>query len=125
MKPFLLLILALTLTACGSGSAGEGGVLLHQQYTVQMKEDFAKVEECTQLKGEPFETLHIEVHPYDFKCQWGSGFCSGEFREPNRIDISLTMSARHEFIHKILFDNTGDSDPDHKSPLFKQCQFVQ
>ena len=122
----LTLIFALILYGCGdSVSAKPGGVLVNPEYVSRLKTDFAKVEECTKLKGETFESLHVEIFPYDFPCRWKKGnFCSGEFAEPNIIMLSQAAVFRHELIHYLLYLNLGDSDPNHESPLFKSCQFI-
>lgn len=125
MKPSTLLFLMLALSACGLASAdqpGKPGISTSPEYKAFLEAEYRELQDCTGLKGDPVDTLSIEIFPSMFPCPHNN-FCSGQFIPPNIIRLSASMVWRHEGIHYLLFKNSedGDADPEHKSHFFKDC----
>jgi hypothetical protein len=120
-----MVVLALVLSACGSG----GGPSLETR--------FEQVESCTGLSA-PVPNVRVEpvvACPTShrmcclesvsfFDCPEGRCGATGKYeRETGTIVLPKGCSAgfEHESVHHLLFHATADPDVAHRSPLFREC----
>ena len=124
-----LTVLALSglFQGCGTSSnASQGepnppGVFTDSTLIDQLEKEFDELKACTQLSKGNFEDVSVVMMPKSFPCRWYDGACSGEFVVPNTVKLGSPYVWKHETIHYLLYLNTGDSDPDHQSPLYQTC----
>ena len=126
LKDRRMLVLAIVLSACGGG----GG-------KPSFEERFAEVESCTgltapfpQIRFDPVvacPTSHrlccLESIPF-FDCPQGRCGANGKYEQDTGtvvLPIGCSIGFEHESIHHLLFETTGNADPNHTSPLFKAC----
>lgn len=77
--------------------------------------EFAEVEQCAGLAAPAPFVIIVPVHSLpDNK----AGFY---LKDPSLILIDGASIFKHEAIHYLLDKATGDSDHDHRSPLFDLC----
>ena len=104
-----------------TGELGSVGLSPGQAPTAQLKTAFEETKACTRLSKGSFEEATVVVVPARFGCRWYDGTCSGEFVPPTTIKLGSAHVWKHEVIHFLLYRNTGRSDPNHESPLFRHC----
>jgi len=135
---FLFWVLCLFISGCGSGSvppsaAASGastdtpklsGLHLDKAYTDLLEKEFKEAVECTALEGDFWELAIFLYPPPHFECVGTNNqgeSCYGEFLEPNKVLLARLSSWKHEVIHYLLYQNTGDLDPGHGNTLFEEC----
>lgn len=78
---------------------------------------------CTGYSAGEVTDLAIYLMPPKFFCEVNGGqMCDGYYTSPNTVLIGdREWVSKHEFIHYILWKNTGNADGAHASPLFQDC----
>jgi hypothetical protein len=117
-------LLMLSVSGCGEGhtaTANPSGIFVDSTTETFFKTSFDEVKICTDSKEGKFEDISIVVMPPTFPCRYYAAGCAGEYVTPNSIKVGSLNTWRHEVIHYLLNQNTGDPDPDHKSPFFQSC----
>lgn len=119
MKNLTILFLFAILTACGSAEdameAGPPGIFPPQsiEKAETLKSFYEETQECTGLKGEAFESLHIEIVS-ELPCPGDpEKNCIGKFTPPNNFHIIYDPVLVHEVIHYLLWLNEGDAHSNH------------
>lgn len=114
----------LCLSGCGEGhtaTASPSGIFVDSSTEQFLQKAFDEVKICTDAKEGKFEEISIIVMPPTFPCRYYDSGCAGEYVSPNSIKVGSLNTWRHEVIHYLLNQNTGDPDPEHKSPFFETC----
>lgn len=128
------LLFGLVLAACGADenfSSGQNpaaapeasftGVHVDTTADNWLRDQFDSVKACAGLDRGTFEDLTVVVMPPNFPCPHYPSGCGGEFVPPRTIKIGSLWIFRHEVIHYLLDQNTGNADPAHQSELFTKC----
>jgi len=111
-----------SIAGCGTNvSAGPSGVFVDNSTEKFLKQSFTEAKDCSGLEQGAFEEVSVVFMPPTFPCKHYAGGCSGEYVNPNFLKVGSLFVWKHEVIHYLLDLNTGDPDPGHKSPLFKDC----
>lgn len=124
MKTIVSLWMLVALSACGmaqSSTPSDPGIFMADDLASVMEQTYHEVEACTEMKGEGFTSLRIEIASYPIQCDQHNGKCMAYFTPPNRIQLSFLGSLNHELVHYLLYLKTGDADKEHKSKLFAFC----
>ena len=120
-----LIILASIAVSAGCGQAPISvptGIHVDQTVEEDLVRSFNETLLWTGFERGDFYELAIVVMPATFPCPHYEGKCSGEYLHPNTVKIGNYTVFRHEIIHYLLDLNTRDFDPEHLSPLFKECE---
>ena len=118
------LFMILSLSGCGvshSAEATPAGIHIDTTTEQFLQKAFDEVKECTASKEGKYEEVSVIMMPPTFPCRYYENGCSGEYVTPNSIKVGSLNSWRHEVIHYLLNQNTGDPDTNHKSPFFQSC----
>lgn len=136
---FILCLLYLFLSACGAAehfSPGPNpaaapdapppvgiyiGVYVDSTAESWLRDQFNSVKACAGFERGSFEDLTVVIMPPTFPCPYYPDGCNGEFVSPATIKMGSAYIFRHEVIHYLLYRNTGDADPEHRSDLFEKC----
>ena len=96
------------------------GIFFSQDLIDYLEDIYQEVKECTGKSGK-FRHLDIGIMPHRFSCS-DSNVASGCFISPNNILLGLTwgITPRAEFLHELLWRNTGDADKEHQE-FFDSC----
>lgn len=132
MNRFILAVLFIFFTGCGSEytrppsitAPDTSGIYVDKAYFDVFEKEFQEVVACTGLEGNFWDVAIFLMPPPRFACTGDNlkgQMCYGEFASPNKILIADAHSWKHEVIHYLLYKNTNDLDPDHKSELFDAC----
>lgn len=83
---------------------------------------FQLTKECTGYEEGDMSELAINLAAIPIPCATESGKCWGTYDTPNVISIGkISWVVRHEFVHYLLWRNTGDPDGGHTSSFFESC----
>ena len=97
------------------------GIFFSERLINQWATRFQETKTCTGfLRGE-FQSLTIWAMLPSFPCPFFDGFCGALYQPPNEIFLGHSFLDKHEFIHFLLWVNTGDDDSNHQSPFFVTC----
>ncbi|MBN4054552.1 hypothetical protein JYT87_02465 [Nitrospira defluvii] len=111
-----------SIAGCGTNvSAGPSGVFVDNTTETFLKQAFSEAKGCSGLEQGAFEDVSVVFMPPTFPCKHYAGGCSGEYMSPNFLKVGSLFVWKHEVLHYLLDLNTGDPDPGHLSPLFKDC----
>ena len=117
-------LLLLSVSGCGEGhtaTATPSGIFIDSSTEHFLQKAFDEVKVCTDAKEGKFEEISIIVMPPTFPCKYYESGCAGEYVSPNSIKVGSLNTWRHEVIHYLLNQNTGDPDPGHKRAFFETC----
>lgn len=127
MKFLYAIFLTLLLSACGLASADAPepapvGIHADSSLIAYYAERLKEVQECTGINKGSVEELSIVIVRKDLVL-FGNPKTTGLFTPPNLITLKMVNYDidKHEFIHFLLLKETGDHDPDHRSPLYEKC----
>ena len=132
MKRLILAALFMFFAGCGSEYArspsitapANSGIYVDKAYFDTFEEEFQETVACTGIEGNFWDIAIFLMPPPRFACTGDNlkgQMCYGEFAPPNKILLADVHSWKHEVIHYLLYKNTNDLDPDHKSELFDAC----
>ena len=102
-------------------SASPAGMYIDSTTENYLKTMFEETKECSELSEGTFKEISVVIMPPVFPCRYYDNGCGGEYREPNLVKLGSYYVWRHEVIHYLLYKNTGQSDANHESELFKNC----
>ena len=99
----------------------QSGIFFSERLINQWAIRFQKTKACTGFRHGEFQNLVIWAMTPSFPCSFYGGFCGGLYESPNEIFLGYSSFDKHEFIHFLLWVNTGDDDSNHQSPFFVTC----
>ena len=117
MVKLILVLMLMLLFGCGdynSDLAISSNVFVSNEYVEVMRTAYSEVQKCTDLSGDPFDSLHIELLP-------SPADDPSFYRRPNIIFTQSLIQFKFELVHYLLDFNTGDPDKAHSSPFFMSC----
>ncbi len=86
---------------------------------------WSKTKTLSGYQNGEFDDLAVYLNPPVFHCIFVNASCNGLYITPNSIVLGGEEPiACHEFVHYLLWRNTGDPDSDHKSSLFGKCPIL-
>ena len=134
MRSLSIIILCIMLLGCGKeylpNTAGStvqpavSGVHVDKAYFDTLDQEFKETTSCTGLNGDFWDVAIFLMPPPNFPCNGKNlegKMCYGEFIRPNKVLLADRYSWKHEIIHYLLYQNTGDLDPNHESEMFDNC----
>lgn len=128
-----LCLLALLLYGCGGAAAEsapqekaavdrpEPGIHIDLTAEAWLRTEFEAVKACGKFEQGEFADITIAWMSPIFSCPYYPAGCEGEYVPPFTIKLGSYRSWRHEVIHHLLYQNTGDADARHASDLFARC----
>ena len=95
------------------------GIFLSLRFIKHIEARYQEVKKCTGFAVGEFRKLAIWITLPHFHCSFKRR-CVGLYISPNEIYLGQSNIAGHEFVHALLWQNTGEVDAKHRSPLFRK-----
>ncbi|MBI2049175.1 MAG: hypothetical protein HYT29_01960 [Parcubacteria group bacterium] len=103
-------------------TAFPAGITVSDALTQRLATLWDETKICSGYPQGEFGDLAVYLMPPVFPC--GDEACSGYFSAQNLLKTGdQEWIVKHEFIHYLLWRNTGDADGSHTNSLFKDCVF--